>query len=97
MLFLLGSITIKISSQKLSSFQNYSHLNILTQNISEIGSFFKFLNGRHFKTKKDFDLKIFMVIHPNDNNVQPEFYKILSICWKVINFFCNLHIQTDRR
>jgi hypothetical protein len=29
--------------------------------------------------KKAIDLKIFMMIDPNKNNTQPEFYKILSI------------------
>jgi hypothetical protein len=46
--------------------------------------------------EKDFDLKICMMIDPNKNNIQPEFYKILSIRWKAINFFVIwTYSQTD--
>jgi hypothetical protein len=58
----------------------------------------KFLNGCHFEIKKAFDLKICMMIDPKKSNIQPEFYKILSIRWKVINSFviCT-HRQTDAK
>jgi hypothetical protein len=44
-----------------------------------------------------FDLKIFMMIDANKNNIQPEFYKILPVRWKGINFFFLFHMQTDRK
>jgi hypothetical protein len=48
--------------------------------------------------KKAFDLKFIMMIDPNMNNIQPKFDKILSIRWKVINFFviCTYR-QTDAK
>jgi hypothetical protein len=40
----------------------FFHLKTVTQNISETGRFIKFLNGCHLEMKKDFDLKICMMI-----------------------------------
>jgi hypothetical protein len=70
MLFLLGSIILKIFKSKpffISKWQLFKHF---TQNISETGSFIKFLFGRHYEIKKGFDLKFFMMlVDPNKNNI----------------------------
>jgi hypothetical protein len=58
---------INIFRSKPFLFQNGNHLKILTQNISETGSFIKFIHGRHFETEKDFDLKFFMLMYRNKN------------------------------
>jgi hypothetical protein len=66
----------KFVGQIISSFENGRPLKSFTKNISETGSFVKLKNGRHFETKKDFELKIFTMIDPNMNNIQPKLYKI---------------------
>jgi hypothetical protein len=96
MLFLLGSIVIKIFKTKsffVSKWRPFINLkNYLFQRYFEL----KCLNGCHFEMKEAFDLKIFMMIDPNKNNIQPEITRFYQSVEKLL-VFCNLHLQTDRR
>jgi hypothetical protein len=76
MLILQGSIIITIFKSKYFFVSKWWRFrNWIKLPVSETFEL-KFLNGCHFEMKNVFDLKIFMMIDPNKNNIQPEVYKI---------------------
>jgi hypothetical protein len=82
MLFLLGSIIVKMFNSKsffVSKWQPFK--SVIKLPVSEI--FWVKIgwvkNGCYFEMKKSFDVKILIMIELNKNNIQPEIYNILSV------------------